>query len=179
MSRAPTATSSPVMVRMSPAMRCAIGTPRLRTPTSARSERPRLCSRISCEIRVSARVMRSASMTTGIFTSLRTRWSAFKETDRIISVFSGLLEDNVALGARIERRIGAFACFGDQRLDRRRVEIARRRDPDAAHGAAGALQEALRIRERVSLEEIEVDPVPVDGDRVDDVRRALVRAEAD
>src|SRR5688572_30298024 len=178
MSRAPTDTSSPVICLMSPAIRWAIGTPRLRTPTSARSARPRLCSRISCEIRVSARLMRSASITTGMFTSLRTRGSAFKETARSISEFSDLLEDHAAPGTRSERRIGAFARLSDQRLDGQGVEIGRRGNADVAHATARPLQQALRIGQRVSFEEIEIDPVPIDGNGVDDVRSALIRAEA-
>ena len=68
MSSAPTGTSCPVISRSRAASRVAIGTPRVRTPTSARRSSPRLRSTISCAIRVSVRPIRSASITTGIGT---------------------------------------------------------------------------------------------------------------
>src|SRR5688572_18533134 len=179
MSRAPTATSSPVMVRMSPAMRWAIGTPRLRTPTSAKSERPRLCSRISCEIRVSARLMRSASITTGICTSLRTLRSTFKETDRIISGFTCLPQDYPARRLRIERRIGAFPRLRQQRPHRRGVEIGGAGNTNASHATAAALEQALRIGQGAAFEKVEVDPAGIDRNRVDHVRGTFVCVKAD
>src|SRR5262249_12024704 len=58
--------------------RLAIGTPRVRMPTSASSSSPRLRSRISWAIRASDRLTRSASMTTGMNTSSRSLRSALK-----------------------------------------------------------------------------------------------------
>ena len=66
MSSAPVGTSSPLISRSDRAIRRARGTPRVRMPTSAISSRPRLRSRISCAMRVSARDIRSASITCGI-----------------------------------------------------------------------------------------------------------------
>src|SRR6266545_1543663 len=66
MSSAPVGTSSPVICLSDCAMRRASGTPRLRMPTSATSSTPRLRSTISWAMRVSAREMRSASMTTAM-----------------------------------------------------------------------------------------------------------------
>ena len=63
MSSAPVGISSPVISRSARAMRRAIGTPRVRTPTSARSSTPLFRSTISWAIRVRVRPMRSASMT--------------------------------------------------------------------------------------------------------------------
>src|SRR5688572_1307981 len=81
MSSAPVGISSPVISRSARAMRLAIGTPRVRTPTRARSSTPLFRSTISCAIRVRVRPMRSASMTTvGMSTSLRPRRTAVKES---------------------------------------------------------------------------------------------------
>src|SRR5688572_4661265 len=180
MSRAPTDTSSPVICLMSPAIRWAIGTPRLRTPTSAKSARPRLCSRISCEIRVSARLMRSASMTTGIFPSLRTHRPTIKESGRIISGSARhLFQDHLAFRFGIEGRLGALARFGNQGSDRGPIELSGVRDPDASHHGAAALQQPRRIRKRGAFEKIQVDPLSVDRDRVDDAGRLVGWTEPD
>src|SRR5688572_15167920 len=81
MSSAPVGISSPVISRSARAMRLAIGTPRVRTPTRARWSTPLFRSTISCAIRVRVRPMRSASMTTvGMYTSLRPRRTAVKES---------------------------------------------------------------------------------------------------
>ena len=45
---------------------------------------------------------------------------------------------------------------------------------DVPHHVSCALQQAFGIRQRVALEEIQVDPVRIDPDRVDHVRGVLV-----
>src|SRR5580698_773626 len=66
MSRVPVGTSWPAMAPMACARRRAIGTPRVRIPTSASSSVPRFLSTISCAILVRVRAIRSASITTGM-----------------------------------------------------------------------------------------------------------------
>src|SRR5262245_44069144 len=98
-SSAPVGISCLLISRIWCAIRLAIGTPRVRMPTSARSPMPPApaatsgsvaCrSRISWAMRASERFTRAASMTTGMCTSLRSHWSALKSrkltADYIIS----------------------------------------------------------------------------------------------
>src|SRR5262245_14514142 len=93
MSSAPVGTSSPVICLRMRASRRAMGTPRVRTPTSARPSTPLLRSTISCAMRVRVRAMRSASITTadllsGMFTSSRSLRTALKSC---MSIPEGIL----------------------------------------------------------------------------------------
>src|SRR5262245_11525434 len=103
--------------------------------------------------------MRSASMTTGIFTSLRALGPAFKEfadsiTGQQAIGASGrpLLDSDAAPGFLIERRIRAFQRRCHQRLHRGTIEISGAVEANVTPRRAGSLQQALGIRQRVTLE---------------------------
>ena len=124
MSSAPVGTSSPVISLSARARRLAIGTPRVRTPTSARSSTPLLRSTISWAMRVRVRPMRSASMTTGMCTSLRPRRTAVKERSPLYT----------RVNARRRRGTGHQQHAPLLRLQRHRARRSRNRRATRAPG---------------------------------------------